>query len=178
MNFKHILYLSIILIAISACKQNIHEKRRQQRVLKQQYEERLIEANKGLVARDSARILGVTRANDWEMDVTGTGLWYQIIENGDGPQARIGNIAVLDYEVRLLNGQLAYTADSTGPLKFRLSKGGVERGLEEGVLLLNQGDSARFILPPYMAHHLLGDQKKIPPRSTIIYEVRLISLEK
>ncbi len=178
MNFKNILFFVVIIVLMNACKQNVHEKQRQQRAVKQKYEDRLIEANKGLVARDSARILGVARANDWEMDVTGTGLWYQIIEKGSGPRAQIGQIAEIDYEVRLLNGQLAYSADSTGPLRFRLSKGGVERGLEEGVLLLHKGDSARFIMPPYMAHHLLGDQKKIPPRSTIIYEVRLISLKK
>jgi len=178
MTFRYIILFIVALFVMSACKQNVHEKRQQQQIIKKEYEKRLIDANKGLVARDSSKILGVVRANNWEMDVTETGLWYQIIENGNGPRAQEGQIAELDYEVRLLNGQLAYTADSTGLLRFRLSKGGVERGLEEGVLLLQQGDSARFIMPPYMAHNLLGDQKRIPPRSIIIYEVRLISLEK
>ncbi len=178
MNFKYLVVTSILLLAFMSCKNNYHEKKQAEQLTRKEYNKKLIQANKGLIARDSSRIVGVIRANGWDMKVTGTGLWYEIIEKGRGLKAKPNQIAKLDYKVRLLNGELAYTSDSTGPMKFRISKGGVERGLEEGVLLLHQGDSARFIMPPYMAHHLLGDQKRIPPRSTIIYEVRLKSLEK
>lgn len=163
---------------ISACKPNYHEKKRRENLKHRTYEKNLVKANKALVSRDSARIAGVARAHNWDMHVTGTGLWYHIIDSGTGDNAEPGQIAALDYHVKLLNGKLVYSADSTGLLKFKISKGGVERGLEEGILLLNEGDSARFIMPPYMAHHLLGDQKRIPPRTTIIYEVRLKSLKK
>lgn len=178
MSFKYLVYIVLVSAIIFGCRQNYHEKKQKEQVMRKEYNKRLIEANKGLVARDSSRIVGVIRANGWNMEVTGTGLWYEIIEKGRGLRAKPNQIAELDYKVRLLSGELVYTADSTGPLRFRISKGGVERGLEEGILLLHQGDSARFIMPPYMAHHLLGDQKRIPPRSTIIYEVRLKSLEK
>jgi len=178
MNFKYLAVTALLLFALASCKNNYHEKQQAEQIMRKEYNKKLIEANKGLVARDSSRIVGVIRANNWDMNVTGTGLWYEIIEKGRGQKAKPNQIAILDYKVRLLSGELAYTSDSTGPLKFKISKGGVERGLEEGILLLHQGDSARFIMPPYMAHHLLGDQKKIPPRSTIIYEVRLKSLKK
>jgi FKBP-type peptidyl-prolyl cis-trans isomerase len=53
----------------------------------------------------------------------------------------------------------------------------VESGLEEGILLLREGDKAKFILPPHLAHGLLGDDNKIPARSIIVYDLELLSLE-
>ena len=43
-------------------------------------------------------------------------------------------------------------------------------------MLLKEGDAARFILPPYLAFGLLGDENKIPPRSTIVYNVEMLKL--
>lgn len=160
------------------CKPNYHEQQRKIELQKKQYEKNLLLANRGLVSRDSSQIVGMLRAKGWDMKVSKTGLWYQILDKGYGPKAEAGQLAELDYKVRLISNELVYTSDSTGPMRFRISKGGVERGLEEGVLYLHEGDSARFILPPYMAYHLMGDQKKIPPRAIIIYEVRLNSLLK
>lgn len=178
MKIRDLIIFVILIGLFSACKSNYHEKKRIKQMQERQFQENLVMANRGLVSRDSSRILGVVRARGWDMEVSETGLWYQILDKGNGPKAQEGQIAELNYKVRLLSNQLVYTSDSTGPIRFRISKGGVERGLEEGVLYLNEGDSARFILPPYMAHHLLGDQNQIPPRAIIIYEVRLNSLLK
>ncbi len=59
---------------------------------------------------------------------------------------------------------------------MEIGHGGVESGIEEGILLLHKGDKARFILPPFRAHGLLGDRQKIPPRSIIVYELELKDL--
>lgn len=181
MNFKYILFLVGVVAAVglsTSCQNNYHEQKRKEQAKQKSVESQLEKANKGLISLDSARIVGVIRANNWNMKVTETGLRYEILQKGRGVKAKPGMQAIIDYKVRLLDGRLVYTSDSTGQKKFVITKGGVERGLEEGILLLNQGDSVRFIMPPYMAHHLLGDFKKIPPRSTIIYEVRLNSLYK
>jgi len=50
--------------------------------------------------------------------------------------------------------------------------------LEEGLLLLHQGDKAKFIIPSHLAYGLLGDQKQIPPGATLVYDVELIQLNK
>ena len=62
-------------------------------------------------------------------------------------------------------------------MKNGLGSGGVESGLEEGILLLKLGDKARFIIPSYLAHGLSGDQDKIPPKATLIYTIKIIDLE-
>jgi FKBP-type peptidyl-prolyl cis-trans isomerase len=57
-----------------------------------------------------------------------------------------------------------------------VGKGGVESGLEEGILLLHEGDKARFVLAPHLAHGLIGDENRIPPRSIIIYYIELLAV--
>ena len=61
-------------------------------------------------------------------------------------------------------------------MRFKIGQGGVESGLEEAVLLMSVGDKGRFIMPPHLAHGLLGDNNKIPPRSIIVYQAELIKL--
>jgi FKBP-type peptidyl-prolyl cis-trans isomerase len=61
---------------------------------------------------------------------------------------------------------------------FEVGKGGIENGLEEAILQLHLGDQAVIILPSHLAFGLLGDQKKIPQRATVIYEIDFIKLSK
>ena len=110
------------------------------------------------------------------METTETGLWYMIYEKGTGIPSSNGKIATIKYNVYLLDGTLCYSSEKTGPKKFTIGKGGVERGLEEGVLMLHMGDKARFILPPHLAQGLTGDGNKIPSRSIILYEVELTQI--
>jgi FKBP-type peptidyl-prolyl cis-trans isomerase FkpA len=129
-----------------------------------------------LTALDAERIENYSKRRNWDMKVTKSGLWFQIYEHGNGQLAKEGQIAILNYKITLLDGTLCYTSDSLGAKEFAIGHGGVESGLEEGILLLKAGDKARFIMPPYQAHGLLGDMKKIPARSIIVYEIELLKL--
>jgi FKBP-type peptidyl-prolyl cis-trans isomerase len=140
------------------------------------YKEPLVGVNKILVEKDQEKIKSYIKRRKWDMQMTETGMWYKILKEGKGEVVKTGDIVVLDYEVSLLNGKYCYSSDSTGYLKFVVGRGGVESGLEEGILLLHVGDSARFIMPPHLAHGLVGDDKMIPTRSTIIYKLKLLEI--
>lgn len=139
-------------------------------------EETLLRINKYLVGKDADIIKAYLKRRNWDMKVSETGLWYDIYQKGGGLQAQVGKNASIRYKIWLLDGTLCYSSDSLGLKTFRIGKGGVEKGLEEGVLLLHVGDKARFIMPPHLAHGLIGDQDKIPPRSIILYEVELVQI--
>lgn len=138
---------------------------------------KLIEVNKALVRKDRLRINGYAERNNLDMKETGTGLWYLIIEKGEGARVEKGNLVNLDYTLSLLDGKECYNSKSNGIKTFVVGQGGVESGLEEGVLLLHAGDKAKFIMTPHLAHGLTGDGNKIPGRSIIIYDVELLSIQ-
>ena len=140
------------------------------------YKKPLQKVNKYLVEKDAEIIESYAKRRKWDMKTTESGLWYMIYKNGAGKQAKEGMIARINYNVSLLDGSFCYSTDSLGPENFRIGHSTAEQGLQEGILLMRTGDKARFILPPHLAHGLLGDSDKIPARATIIYDVELLDL--
>jgi len=99
-----------------------------------------------------------------------------IYKHGSGERAVKGKKATIRYEVRLINGNLCYSSAQQGPKEFTIGHSGIEVGTEEGILLMHVGDRAKFIVPSHLAFGLLGDQDKIPPQSTLIYDIELLKL--
>ena len=58
-----------------------------------------------------------------------------------------------------------------------VGRGGVESGLEEAVLKLRKNSSAILILPPHLAHGLIGDGNKIPPKAILVYKIKVIDIK-
>lgn len=143
----------------------------------QNLEKSLIDANKKAVKTEDQQINDFIDRYKWDMVETGTGLRYRIYENGEGKKASTGMIAVINYEVSLLDGTVVYSSENSGPKEFMIGRGGVESGLEEGILYLHEGDRAKFILPSHLAHGLSGDQDKITGKATLVYDVELIKLK-
>lgn len=175
MKCKYVMGLILVFGMLSGCGRN-----KPANLSEAEYEntkEALVGANRILVRKDRERIKSFAGRQKWEMQETQTGLWYQIYKNGTGPSAETGMTISLDYTVSLLDGTVCYRSDSLGMKSFRIGQGGVESGLEEGVLLLREGDRARLIMPPHLAHGLTGDGNAIPPRSIIIYDVEVVLLD-
>jgi len=141
-------------------------------------DEELISVNRYMVGKDASIIKEYALQNNFKMLETQTGLWYQIDKVGDGDLARKGDIVKIAYDICLLDGTQCYSSDSLGYKSFKVGQGGVENGLEEGILLMQKGTKATFIMPPHRAHGLVGDDDKIPGRSILLYKVELIDLKK
>lgn len=169
---KFILYTTVFFLFLSSCKNEAKENKGKQ----SDQQEALLRVNKYLLKQDADAVKGYITRHGWNMTQTKTGLWYEIIEKGTGSKAETGKIAMLAYKLWLLDGTLLYSSESTGNKSFTLGKGGVEPGLEQGVLLMNEGDKARFIMLPHLAYGLIGDEKRIPARATIVYEVQLLKI--
>ncbi|MDF1547716.1 MAG: FKBP-type peptidyl-prolyl cis-trans isomerase [Bacteroidales bacterium] len=160
----------------TSCTETNKEKTHKTKKELDAYNKSLETANRYLTTLDAERIANYAKRRKWNMTETKSGIWYEIYEKGSGPKAKEGQVAVLNYTISLLDGTLCYTSDSLGSKDFAIGHGGVESGLEEGILLLHKGDKARIIMPPFKAHGLLGDMDKIPARSIIVYELELINL--
>lgn len=138
--------------------------------------EELLQANKLAVDAEDVQIKNLIQRCGWKMQETGTGLRYLIYRQGSGPVANTGQTVIIRYEVRLITGDLVYSSEHNGLKEFRIGSGGVESGLEEAILKLRKGDHAKLVIPSYLAHGLAGDQDKIPPKATLIYDVEILEL--
>jgi len=120
----------------------------------------------------------VTR-HGWDAVETGTGIRYYIYEKGTGRQAKTGDVALIEYEIRLLDAEstLCYSSEESGATEFLIGMDNVETGLHEAITYLKEGDKAFIILPHFLAHGLVGDMNKIPPLSPVLYKINLLEVK-
>ena len=134
-------------------------------------------ANKSLVKSEEEQIQNFINRYKWDMQKTGTGLRYMIYEKGNGEKSSIGKIAKFNFDIKLITGDLCYSSKIDGAKEVLIGKSGEVSGFEEGILLLRVGDKAKLIIPSHLAYGLAGDEKKIPKRATIIYDIELLQLK-
>ncbi|MEE4196620.1 MAG: FKBP-type peptidyl-prolyl cis-trans isomerase [Bacteroidales bacterium] len=169
-------FILIFTLIFFSCNNNKKETKKNNQ--KPKYtEESMEKINQMLVEKDVEVIRNYIERRGWEMQMTEAGLWYMIYKEGSGELIQKNDYITINYKVWLMDGTLCYSSDSLGAKSFIVGKGGVETGLEQGVLLLKKGSRARFIMPPHLAHGLIGDNKKIPARATIIYDVEVLEVK-
>ncbi len=109
---------------------------------------------------------------------TDSGLRYQFIQRGSGKQAAKGSKVAVHYKGQLTNGQVfddSYKRKQ--PIEFNVGVGQVIEGWDEGIMLLNVGDKARFVIPSHLGYGSQGAGGVIPPNATLIFDVELVDVK-
>lgn len=166
----------IIALLFFSCD-NVKNKKENQHIDDKQLELSLEEMNRKMLQYESELIDNYIEKNNLKVIKTGTGLRYQIFNEGDGNLIKKGDVVTLEYELSLLSGELLYSSENDGNKVFLVSRGGVETGLEEAVLKLKNNSEAILILPSHLAHGLLGDGNKIPPKAILVYKIKVIDIK-
>lgn len=168
------IFLSNVCIVSLSCSNANHPNNK---ITAENIKEPMMNVNRILVQKESDEIEQYIKRRNWRMLQTGTGLRYMIYINGTGDSAKLGMRAKMNYKISLLDGTECYSSEKSGPKEFLIGKEYAETGLHEGIQLMREGDKAILVLPSHLALGLLGDFDKIPPRSTIIYDVELLSVK-
>lgn len=139
--------------------------------------EQFVRANQYMFQRHQDHISAFLERVGWEAEVSPSGLWIVVEEEGTGKRTRDNSRVSFAFESTLLDGTPCYSATSEQPSVITLGRGGVESGVEEGLLKLSAGAKAIFLIPPHLAHGNFGDRDKIPGNSVLIYRVQLLEVE-
>ena len=142
-----------------------------------QLKESLEKANRYLANDEEEDIQNYVRRHQWEMVSTGTGMRYQIVKAGNGPLIEPGQRVTMDYVLYDIFGDVVYSSDNDGVIQFVVGQGGVVAGVDEAVRHLHRGDVAHVIVPSHLGYGLLGDQKSVPSRATLIYTLTIIEVQ-
>jgi len=107
--------------------------------------------------------------------VTGSGLQYEVITEGNGPKPTASDVVRVHYEGALTDGTVFDSSYSRGePAEFSLSD--VIPGWTEGLQLMNTGSAYRFFIPSNLGYGSYGAGGQIPPYATLVFEVELIDI--
>jgi FKBP-type peptidyl-prolyl cis-trans isomerase len=163
-------YFLVVTVALSSC----NNERKPVSPDKKPGKNEMAGMNSYLVQKDRERIQNYIERKNLNMTESPTGLWYMIIDEGNGKLFSDNDKIIMEYSCCLLDGTLCYSSEDLGPKEIILGKSLMEAGLNEGLRMLRPGARATFILPPFLAHGFVGDRKKIPPRSIIVYNVTIL----
>ena len=116
-------------------------------------------------------------AQQSEIKTTPSGLKYQVLKQGTGTVSpKATDTVKVHYHGTLLNGTVFDSSVERGePISFPLN--GVIPGWTEGLQLMKVGDKFKFEIPPNLAYGANSPSPKIPPNSTLVFEVELLGIQ-
>src|SRR5438309_10862134 len=108
---------------------------------------------------------------------TPSGLVYEEITVGSGPEAAAGQNVTVHYTGWLTNGtKFDSSKDRNDPFRFGLGQGQVIRGWDEGVQGMKVGGKRKLTIPPQLGYGARGAGGAIPPNATLVFEVELLKV--
>lgn len=166
--FTAMLFFTILL---TACR-NEHK----QEVSEDTLKERMIHVNKMLMQDESKQIEEFIAGKNWKMNSTGTGLRYEIYKHGKGNIPKPGNRVVVTYKIFKLDGTLCNPGNENKPYALNLGINEGIRGLEEGIMLMHEGEKARLLIPNHLGYGNPGNGNRIPGNCPLYVDVSFLKI--
>ncbi|AIA74316.1 FKBP-type peptidyl-prolyl cis-trans isomerase [Halomonas sp. XH26] len=110
-----------------------------------------------------------------EVEVTESGLQYEVLESGDGATPGAEDTVEVNYEGMLLDGTVFDSSFERGqPVSFQVNQ--VIEGWQEALQLMSVGDSWMLYIPAELAYGE-GGQGPIGPNEMLTFRVELLGVE-
>jgi len=110
--------------------------------------------------------------------ITDSGLKIDDVVEGDGNEAKAGQLVTVHYTGWLTDGnKFDSSKDRNDPFSFKLGAGQVIRGWDEGVEGMKVGGKRTLTIPPQLGYGARGAGGVIPPNATLVFEVELLATQ-
>jgi FKBP-type peptidyl-prolyl cis-trans isomerase FklB len=104
-----------------------------------------------------------------------SGLQYKVLAEGSGKTPKAADNVTVNYKGTLINGAEFDNSYKRGqPATFKVN--GVIKGWTEALQLMKEGSKWQLFIPPELGYGERG-AGPVPPNSTLIFEVELISVK-
>ncbi|MCX7697701.1 MAG: FKBP-type peptidyl-prolyl cis-trans isomerase [Bacteroidales bacterium] len=169
------LYFAIMIVFLS-CQEKRSENRPE--IDPTKYNKALEKANQYYSRSDEMQIEDYCARHNINPIKTSSGLRYLILEKGKGSPIEEKDEVTFHYHIRLINDVLIESSRDKGPKKIIVGYSSEISGLTQGLQLLCEGDRALFIIPSHLAYGWVTESENIPPKSILIYEVKVVQVKK
>ena len=107
---------------------------------------------------------------------TESGLEITTLREGTGPSPEARDRVVVHYHGTFEDGEVFDSSVERGkPATFPLNR--VIRCWTQGLGMMKIGGKSRLVCPPQIAYGVRGKPPRIPPNSTLIFEVELLEIK-
>ncbi len=107
-----------------------------------------------------------------------SGLYYIVLEEGNGEPPVEGQAVTVHYTGTFLDGTVFDSSkEADKPFTFKYKVDPVIPGWVEALGYMNPGTKVKLIIPSQIAYGPQGYPGRIPPFTTLVFEVELLSVE-
>lgn len=107
---------------------------------------------------------------------TASGLKYVDLVVGDGPSPQVGQTLSVHYTGTLVSGKKFDSSRDRGvPMEFQYGRTPMIKGWDEGLKTMKVGGRRMLTIPPNLAYGPGGKPPDIPPNSTLVFDIELLS---
>jgi FKBP-type peptidyl-prolyl cis-trans isomerase FkpA len=111
------------------------------------------------------------------MITTASGLQYEDLTEGTGEPAKAGDSVQVHYTGWLTDGtKFDSSLDRRSPFSFKLGKGMVIKGWDEGVAGMKVGGKRKLQIPADLGYGSRGAGGAIPPNAVLVFDVELLKI--
>ncbi|KAM7266223.1 hypothetical protein ACFE04_004120 [Oxalis oulophora] len=174
-----------------ARENNTKTKGKRKRQTEDGYNKAFVDATDQIASETQSREKKKKKKNKGEINDSDN-LVIEDLESGkpEGKVAVSGKKVYINYIGKFMeNGQVFDSNVGNSPMKFRLGDESVLKGWNIGIDGMRVGGKRKLIIPPslgYITNHLLDcvyDSKevhdeKVPPKSTVVFEIELVKVRK
>ena len=157
----------VIILAFSSCKKPTAQYPSNKEQKPDSTEIYLRDYNQEVIAKEDSAILAFISNQPVAYNKSDAGIWYFIQKSTKNPPLTNDSSALISYKTHTIQGELLFQENEK---TIHFGKKEVTTGLEEGLKLMKKGETARFLVPSFLAYGAQGTEI-IPPYSPIIYVV-------
>jgi FKBP-type peptidyl-prolyl cis-trans isomerase len=142
-------------------------------------------------AVDQEIITAYLSENGIEATPTETGIFIEMLEEGNGKEANNGDTVRVAYAGYKLDGQFFDTSYEDlareknmyqegrvyQPYEFVLGQGMVIKGWDQGITELREGDKARLFIPSTLAYGPQQRSEVIGPNSILVFDMEIVEVK-
>lgn len=143
---------------------------------KQEEKQKAEAAEKGKAAKQDGEKFLAENGKKEGVITTASGLQYQVLREGNGQSPKVTDTVECHYEGTLIDGtKFDSSYDRGQTATFPLNQ--VIAGWTEGLQLMKEGGKYRFFIPYELGYGERGAGASIPPFSTLVFDVELVSVK-
>ena len=106
------------------------------------------------------------------------GLKVEILKEGTGVEAKVGDTVTVNYVGYLENGtKFDSSIDRNAPFTFPIGQERVIKGFDSGVVGMKFGEKRKLVIPPALGYGSTA-LTLIPANSTLVYDIEMLKITK
>ncbi|WP_264565120.1 gliding motility-associated peptidyl-prolyl isomerase GldI [Flavobacterium sp. N3904] len=174
-HFKIVLCVFFATVLFSSCKQH-QEARRPVSQSSGSFMKQSIARNKKLNATEKDQIDSIIKSNpSIKYIASKKGYWYSYESRNltDSLTPKKGDIALFDYEIKDLKGNIIYSEVELQTQVYKVDKQDIMMGLRDGIKLMRKNEKVNFLFTSFMGYGFHGDNNKIGTNEPLFCTVTL-----